>query len=65
MPRKHTEGDGWISITEAATYLDVTTRTVRQMIADGRLRGYRNGPRIVRLRRDEIDNSMTPFGGTV
>jgi excisionase family DNA binding protein len=53
----------YISITDAATYLDVTTRTIRQMIADGRLRGYRSGSRLVRLRVDEIDAAMQPFGG--
>lgn len=48
---------------EAAEYLAVTDRTVRQMIADGRLRGYRSGTRLVRLRRDEVDGAMHPFGG--
>ncbi|CFC60560.1 phiRv2 prophage protein [Mycobacterium tuberculosis] len=43
----------YITISEAAEYLAVTDRTVRQMIADGRLRGYRSGTRLVRLRRDE------------
>lgn len=50
----------YITISEAAEYLAVT---VRQMIADGRLRGYRSGTRLVRLRRDEVDGAMHPFGG--
>lgn len=53
----------YITILQAAEYLGVTDRTVRQMIADGRLRGYRSGSRLVRLRVDEIDAAMTPFGG--
>lgn len=53
----------YITISEAAEYLAVTDRTVRQMIADGRLRGYRSGTRLVRLRRDEVDGAMHPFGG--
>ncbi|MDS1115611.1 helix-turn-helix domain-containing protein [Gordonia westfalica] len=53
----------WANQNEAAEYLGVSTRTVRQMIADGRLRGYRNGPRMIRLDLNEIDASMTPFGG--
>ncbi|MCA2358540.1 helix-turn-helix domain-containing protein [Mycobacterium intracellulare] len=53
----------YLSVNDAAEYLGVTTRTIRQMIADGRLRGYRSGPRLVRLRRDEIDAAMQPFGG--
>ena len=53
----------YISISEAADYLGVTSRTIRQMIADGRLRGYRSGSRLVRLDLNEIDAAMTPFGG--
>lgn len=50
-------------ISEAAEYLDVTDRTIRQMIADGRLTGYRNGNRLVRVDLNEIDAVMKPFGG--
>lgn len=52
-----------MSISDVAAYLAVTTRTVQQMIADGRLRAYRLGPRIVRLRRDDIDGALQPYGG--
>lgn len=55
----------YLSITETAEYLGVTTRTVHQMVADGRLTAYRLGARVVRLRRDEIDAAMEPFGGGV
>ena len=55
----------YVSIAEAAEYLGVTTRTIRQMIADGRLTGYRSGTRLVRLDINEVDAAMTPFGGTV
>jgi len=54
-----------MSIADSATYLGVTTRTVQQMIADGRLRAYRLGPRIVRLRRGDIDAALQPYGGAV
>lgn len=53
----------YISQAEAAAYLGVSPRTVRQMIADGRLRAYRSGTRLVRLRVEEIDAAMKPFGG--
>jgi excisionase family DNA binding protein len=53
----------YITIGEAADYLGLTERTVRQMISDGRLTGYRAGRRVVRLRVDEIDGAMEPFGG--
>jgi excisionase family DNA binding protein len=52
-----------MSIADSATYLGVTTRTVQQMIADGRLRAYRLGPRVVRLRPDDIDAALQPYGG--
>lgn len=48
---------------EAAEYLGVTTRTIRQMVADGRLTAYRSGARLVRLDLNEVDAAMTPFGG--
>lgn len=53
----------YVKIAEAAAYLDVTDRTIRQMIADGRLTGYRSGSRLVRVDLDEIDAAMRPFGG--
>ncbi|MDQ1305776.1 MAG: hypothetical protein QG671_1608 [Actinomycetota bacterium] len=48
---------------EAAEYLGVTARTIRQMIADGRITGYRSGTRLVRVDLNEIDAAMRPFGG--
>ncbi|MCG5433948.1 excisionase family DNA-binding protein [Mycobacterium sp. MYCO198283] len=48
---------------EAADYLGVTTRTIRQMIADGRLTGYRLNPRFIRIDLNDIDAAMTPTGG--
>ncbi len=55
----------YVSINETAAYLGVTERTVRQMITDGRLVGYRMGNRFIRLDLDEIDAAMRPFGGGV
>jgi excisionase family DNA binding protein len=53
----------YVSMADAAEYLNVTTRTIRQMIADGRLTGYRNGARLVRVDLNELDANMQPFGG--
>ena len=53
----------YVKLSEVAEYLDVTTRTIRQMIADGRLTAYRSGGRLVRLDLDEVDAAMKPFGG--
>ncbi len=53
----------YVSIAHAADYLGVTTRTIRQMISDGRLLGYRAGTRLVRVDLNEVDAAMQPFGG--
>lgn len=53
----------YVKIAEAADYLGVTSRTIRAMIADGRLSGYRSGTRLVRVDLNEIDAAMRPFGG--
>jgi excisionase family DNA binding protein len=54
----------YVSLTEAAEYLGVTDRTIRRMISDGRLTGYRNAT-LIRLDLNEIDACMEPFGGSV
>ncbi|MCD2145014.1 excisionase family DNA-binding protein [Gordonia paraffinivorans] len=53
----------WASIKEAADHLGVTDRTIRQMIQDGRLRGYRAGKKLVRVDLNELDSALLPFGG--
>jgi excisionase family DNA binding protein len=53
----------YVKIAAAAEYLQVTDRTIRQMIADGRLTGYRSGGRLVRVDLNEVDAAMRPFGG--
>jgi excisionase family DNA binding protein len=55
----------WATTLEAAEYLGVSDRTIRQMVADGRLTAYRNGPRLVRIDLNEVDGAMEPFGGDV
>lgn len=53
----------YVTIAEAAEYLQVTDRTIRQMVTDGRLTAYRCGTRLVRFDLDEIDNAMVPSTG--
>lgn len=50
-----------ISITEAAQYLGVSTKTIRRYIATGRLTGYRAGPRLLRVDRTELDGLLRPL----
>lgn len=63
ITRAERRGRRYATLREAAKYLAVTDRTIRQMIADGRLTGYRNGRRLVRVDLDEIDAAMEAFGG--
>jgi hypothetical protein len=35
------------------------------MIADGRITGFRNGPRLIRVDLNDIDANMEAFGGAV
>lgn len=55
----------WAKISEAADHLQVTPRTIRHMIADGRITGYRSGTRLVRVDLNELDAAMVAFGGAV
>jgi excisionase family DNA binding protein len=51
----------WTSIAKTAEHLSKSERTVRSMLADGRLRGYRIG-RTVFLDLNEVDDALEPFG---
>jgi excisionase family DNA binding protein len=64
-PHAPTPRRRYVSIGEAAEYLGVTDRTIRQMISDGRLVGYRNGRKLVRLDLNDIDARMEAFGGDI
>ncbi len=43
------------SISNAAEYLGVCTKTIRRWIAEGRLTGYRAGPKLIRVDLNELD----------
>jgi excisionase family DNA binding protein len=51
-------GRRYASIPDAAEYLDVHPITIRNMIADRRIHGYRSGPRLIRVDLNEIDAVM-------
>ena len=55
--------DPFITIEETAELLRVTDRTIRHMIADGRLKAYHLGPRIIRFRLSEVESALQPYGG--
>ncbi|UJD20876.1 excise [Mycobacterium phage Zimmer] len=50
------------SIAETAEYLGVCTKTVRNYIADGKLKAVRLGPRLIRVERDSVEALMRPIG---
>jgi len=45
----------WLSVKGAASYLDMTSAAVRQLVRRGHLRGYRPKGGSLRLSRFEID----------
>ncbi|WP_267616907.1 helix-turn-helix domain-containing protein [Gordonia bronchialis] len=51
------------SLTAAAEYADVSTRTLRRYIAAGRLTAYRVGPRLIKVDLNDLDEMLQPVGG--
>jgi excisionase family DNA binding protein len=52
-------GHRFVSVAGAAAYLGVTDRTIRLMLTDGRLTGFRGlGSRVLRIDLNEIDRLM-------
>jgi excisionase family DNA binding protein len=50
----------YITIAEAAEYLQISDRTVHRLIVDGELTGYRMGRsrRVIRVDLNEIDEQL-------
>lgn len=51
----------WLTPLEAADYLSVTTRTLRNMVTRGDLRAHKCGPRLVRFDIEDLDQLMVPI----
>jgi excisionase family DNA binding protein len=49
------------SLATAAEYADVSTRTLRRYISQGRLSGYRVGPRLVKVDLTELEALARPI----
>lgn len=56
----------FLTLGQAAEYLGVDKRTVRRMVSRGDLALYKYGPRIARIRQDELDAVLRriPAGGS-
>lgn len=53
----------WLSQQEAAEYLGVTDRSLRNYVARGDLRRHRvRGSRLIRFDRSDLDGLLTPLG---
>jgi excisionase family DNA binding protein len=52
---------GYVGITDAATYLGVTPKTVRKLIAEGELRAYRVGTKMLRIKLADLDDVCKPL----
>lgn len=48
------------SIDQTAEYVGCNPRTIRRWIAAGRLRGYRAGPRLLKVDLDDVDAMLEP-----
>jgi excisionase family DNA binding protein len=53
-----TEDDRLLGIAEAAEYLGVAPRTIHNMLSDKRLKAYKLGARVVRIRKSAIDAAL-------
>ena len=46
----------YVSLRQAAECLSVSEKTVRRLIADGVIAGYRVGPKSLRVKVDDLEN---------
>lgn len=61
MPTK-AQDRRWLNQAEAADYIGVTDRTIRNYIASGALPARRvRGSRLIRISVDELDALLTPI----
>lgn len=49
------------TISRAAEQLDVSTKTIRRYIGQGRLTAYRVGDHMIRLDPDEVEGLLRPI----
>ena len=61
MPESPATPEPLISLEAAAERLDMHPRTVRRLISQGRLPGYRVGDRAIRLRMSDVDKLLEPI----
>jgi len=61
MPTNPTQPRRWGSLTLGAEYIGVSEKTLRRLISQGQIRGYRVGPRLIRVDLNELDALASPI----
>ncbi len=52
----------WFTVKEAAAYLSVSTKTIRNWVKNGYLDAHVLGPRLMMISLDAISKAYRPFG---
>ncbi len=59
--RKSTPESEWVSLQQAALRVGVSVDTLRRRIRAGKLRAYRFGERLIKIRVEDLDNLVRPI----
>jgi excisionase family DNA binding protein len=51
----------WLTVTETAEYLGVSTKTIRNYIRSGRLEAERVGPKLIAIHLESLDRLRVPI----
>ena len=51
------------TISQSAAFANVDKKSIRRWIAEGRLKAYRHGPRLIRVDRESLLKLGRPMGG--
>ncbi len=54
-------GEPYLSVKDAAALLDVSIRTIYNMLSSGRLRGYKVHKQGIRIKRSDLEAALTEY----
>ena len=60
-PPRRTQFGDLLTIRHAAEYWGCSETTVRNRIKEGSLKAVRMGPRMIRIRREDLDEILKPY----
>lgn len=49
----------WLTATTVCEHLDITDKTLRRYVAEGKIPAYRMGGRLLRFKAEDVDALMT------